>query len=292
MNALNQIFRALDVRASVFHNGQYFGSWAVDTSGSGSTSFHLVTHGRCVMEVDDQKFELHAGDAIFLPSDAQHKISDRFDSKAELNSRESLSMNEPLREDATGLVCGNLVNQHPLGASLLRALPSAMVIRKNQHQSCSALISLLLDEAKNAEPGASFLLDHLADALFFVLIRDHANASSGLLAAILHPQLRLAIELIHQDIQTKHTLEDLAAAAAMSRSSFSAQFKTVVGMPPSEYQTQWRMMCAYRWLADEKMSTLTAALKSGYETESSFSKAFKRVIGIGPGEARKTSANA
>lgn len=169
----------------------------------------------------------------------------------------------------------------------MAALPSAIVIRHDEHESCASLITLLLKEARNSGEESHFLLDHLADALFFMLIRDHAKASSGLLAAILHPQLKSAIELIHHDAEKPQTIESLADAAAMSRSSFAAQFKQVVGMPPAEYQTQWRMLRAYRWLADDKISTLDAALRSGYESEASFGKAFKRIIGFGPGEARK-----
>jgi len=45
-------------------------------------------------------------------------------------------------------------------------------------------------------------------------------------------------------------------------------------------------MLAYRWLADEGISTYEAALRCGYESESSFSKAFASVMGFGPGKAR------
>ena len=194
LNALHQVFKTLKISANVFHNGQYCGSWAVDTSGSGSTSFHLVTHGNCIAEVADETFEMQAGDAIFLPSDTQHVMRDQVGSQAPINAKTSLSMSAPFQSDGTGLVCGFLVNKHPLGARLLSALPDVLMVRANQHTSCATLISLLLHEAKNSSESESFLLDHFADALFFLLIRDHASASSGLLAAILHPQLSRAID--------------------------------------------------------------------------------------------------
>ena len=49
------------------------------------------------------------------------------------------------------------------------------------------------------------------------------------------------------------------------------------------------MTLAYRWLADEGISTYEAALRCGYESDASFSKAFKRIIGSGPGEVRQIS---
>lgn len=291
MQALNQLFKALKVQANVYHNGLYYGSWAVDTSGRGSTSFHLVTYGQCVVDVDGQRYELIEGDAIFLPSDAHHVISDSFDNDAKVNEQTSLPMCGASLDSGTGLVCGNLINHHPLGASLMSSLPAAIVVRKSEQNSCASLIALILVEARKAEESACFLLDHLADALFFVLIRDHASASDGLLAAMLHPKLKLAIELIHQGTEQRYSNEQLADAVAMSRSSFAAQFKEVVGIPPAEYQVQWHMLRVYRLLVDEKISTLDAAIQSGYEGEASFAKAFKRVIGIGPGEARKQSVS-
>ena len=47
---------------------------------------------------------------------------------------------------------------------------------------------------------------------------------------------------------------------------------------------------AYRLFADEKVSTLEAALKCGYENESSFSKVFKHIVGMGPGAVRSWRA--
>jgi len=51
------------------------------------------------------------------------------------------------------------------------------------------------------------------------------------------------------------------------------------------------MTQAYRWLADEGITTYDAASRCGYESESSFSKAFKRVVGVGPGEVRQINKN-
>ena len=288
MSALNQLFRSLKVSANVFHNGQYHGSWAVDTSGSGSTSFHVVSHGDCVLNVNGENFRLAKGDAVFLPSDAKHTLSDSENSTVEINQQTSLPMCSTLSSDSTGLICGSLNNQHPLGAQLMSTLPEVVVVKKEDQAAASLLIELLIKEGKEIDQHSHFLFDQLANALFYILIRDHTQASHGILAAMLHPKLKSAIELIHENMNKRHSNEDLADASAMSRSSFAAQFKEIVGVPPSEYQTQWRMLCAYRWLADEKASTLDAALRCGYESEASFSKAFKRIIGKGPGEVRKT----
>jgi len=95
-----------------------------------------------------------------------------------------------------------------------------------------------------------------------------------------------AMALMHGPPDKKIGLEQLASEAMMSRSAFSTLFKSVVGQSPMDYLKQWRITLAYRWLADESVSTYDAALRCGYESESSFSKAFTSVMGFGPGKAR------
>ena len=72
----------------------------------------------------------------------------------------------------------------------------------------------------------------------------------------------------------------------MSHAAFSDLFKSILGQSPMEYVTQWRFSMAYRMLADEKVSTLSAAHSCGYDNESSFSKAFKRIMGVSLGALR------
>lgn len=289
MHALDDLFLQLKTQANVFHNGQYVGSFSVDTSGQGSTSFHIVTHGRCVIEVNGESYQLAQGDGVFLPSDSEHTVKDSCESLAATNKQESLSMDQQLVSNGTGLVCGNLISQHPLAGKLMQSLPEVIIIRADEHPTCATLMNLIMQEAKNPLQPGVFVLNKLADALFYILMRDHATASSGVLAAILHPRLRKAVELIHSNPSKAVSVEDLSACSAMSKSAFAKEFKEVVGVPPSEYQTQWRMLRAYRLLSDEGVTTIDAANRSGYETEASFSKAFKRVIGMGPGEVRKAA---
>ncbi len=81
-------------------------------------------------------------------------------------------------------------------------------------------------------------------------------------------------------------MKELAEAAALSRSAFSARFTELVGEPPMTYLTRWRMLRATRLIKDE-ISMETIADRLGYESEAAFRKAFKREIGIPPAQFRK-----
>ena len=68
----------------------------------------------------------------------------------------------------------------------------------------------------------------------------------------------------------------------MSRSTFALRFKTVAGVAPLAYLTEWRMRLAERALRDGDIRVATLARSLGYTSESAFSNAFKRVTGNAP----------
>ena len=289
MNGINQLLESLKIEANVFHNGKYCGNWAIDTSGNRRMSFHIVTTGKCFFKLKDEVIELNEGDAVFLPSDAKHCVTNSAQIDIPQNVAQSLPMTQAVDEVATGLVCGDFTHNHAIFDKLIRQMPELMVVRRSENNPTSQIIDLMLNESKSSNQHTNVLLNRLSDCLFYLLVRGNVDIENGVFAAFAHPQLSHAMELIHQSLDNDNnrlSLEELASAATMSRSAFANLFKEIVGQSPVDYQTQWRMTQAYRWLADEGVSTLEAAIRCGYESEGSFSKAFKRVIGVGPGRIR------
>jgi AraC-like DNA-binding protein len=104
----------------------------------------------------------------------------------------------------------------------------------------------------------------------------------GWLFALADKQMAAAINAMHGDPAYRWTLQELAARAGMSRSSFALKFKETVGASPMDYLTRWRMLLAADRLANSSDSISAIALSLGYESESAFSTAFKRVMGCSP----------
>ena len=249
-------------------------------------TFHMVSYGTCHLTIGEETIILETGDAIFFPTDASHRASNPMSEGVAVNQAVSFPMTEDIQNDSTGLVCGHFAHQHPLFDKLLKQLPDYIVIRGGPQSSASAIIDLMLAESRQADQSTNMLLNRLSDCLLYILLRDHVDTESGLFSAMAHPGLGESLTLIHSNPAYKLTLDELASAAAMSRSAYSSLFSQMVGLSPADYIVQWRMAQAHRWLADDGISTLDAALRCGYESEASFSKAFKRVLGIGPGVAR------
>ncbi|MBX2848439.1 MAG: AraC family transcriptional regulator [Acidiferrobacterales bacterium] len=286
MSALDVLLRSVKLEANVFQNGQYCGAWAIDTSGSQRMTFHVVAFGHCTVSIGDEAFDLQQGDAIFFPTDAKHRISALHDFESELNVAHSISMIEAQRADSTGLICGDFGHDNPIFRQILKTLPPFIVLNARHKTASSYIVDMMIIESKKTDTSSSLLLNRLSDCLLYTLLRDNVDAHRGPFAAMAHPQIAKAMDLIHNSEGHTPKLDELANVSAMSRSAFSESFRNLVGESPGDYSIKWRMTRAYRWLADMNVSTLEAALRSGYESEASFAKAFKRVMGVGPGSVR------
>jgi len=292
MDVLNQLFSTFKVESEIFYNVQYCGNWAIDTSGTQNITFHLVTHGKCELLTSANVSEvigLTVGDIVIFPRDMKHQLCNNASIEHCVNVLDSpIPFSEGLKESSTGLLCGCFSHRHPQITQLTSQLPDYIIIRREsaEDDSLCKLIQVLINESQSHQNDSIYILNKLSETILALIFRDHLNVEKGLLAALAHPKLYVAISAMHSAPETKWTVEMLANKVNMSRGSFSSLFKELVEISPIEYLTQWRLSKAYRILADEKESVLAVALQCGYDNESSFSKAFKRVMGVSPGEIR------
>ncbi|MGN0642598.1 MAG: AraC family transcriptional regulator [Huintestinicola sp.] len=82
-------------------------------------------------------------------------------------------------------------------------------------------------------------------------------------------------------------VEDIAAAADVSRTTLFRIFKKCCGMSPLEYLIFCRMEQAKRLLSGTDISVTAVARSVGYEDNLYFSRAFSRYAGISPTEFRR-----
>ena len=77
-------------------------------------------------------------------------------------------------------------------------------------------------------------------------------------------------------------VEELAALAGMSVSSFHAHFKAVTAMSPLQFQKRLRLMEARRLMLADAATAAHAAFRVGYESSSQFSREYARMFGAPP----------
>src|SRR5262249_45096378 len=86
------------------------------------------------------------------------------------------------------------------------------------------------------------------------------------------------------------TLDMLAGEVGASRSTLAERFTDLVGQPPMQYLTHWRMQIAARLLENKTSKVASIALEVGYESEAAFSRAFKRIARVSPAAWRARRA--
>jgi AraC-like DNA-binding protein len=191
---------------------------------------------------------------------------------------------------------GGHIDLNPAGKELLlQALPPLIHVRAadNEAPALGWLLDQLLHEVTADRPGAGFAVDQLAQLLFVQVLRAHlgraGSCEAGWLRAFADERLAPALRLMHSDPARPWHLEELARAAAMSRTTFAERFKSAAGVPPLTYLLIWRMRLAERALREDDIPLADLGRTLGYTSESAFSNAFKRTLGVAPKRYRDAS---
>jgi len=269
--------------------------------------FHVVTSGRCWLEVEGAEPKLlQPGDFALVPHGEGHQLlSELGTPSAELFDlpREQISERyEILRHgnggEATSMICGAVRFDHPAAERLVRLLPRLMYVeawKSHQMEWTQSTLGLMAAEAKKLRPGGETIITRLADILVIQAIRSWLSedpiAKTGWLGALQDKDIGQAILLIQHNPEWTWTVESLADEVAMSRSAFAARFKELVGESPMQYVARWKMNLALTWLKKEDTTVSKLADRLGYQSEAAFSRAFKRFIGISPGAVRRNESN-
>ena len=267
-----------------------------------SLMFHVVTSGRCWLEVDGSEPRLlQPGDLALVPHGNGHRLTSApgvagvglFDVPREEVSERFEILRQGGGGALTTLVCGTARFDHPAAPQLVSLLPAVISVdASSSHHAewIQSTLRFMAGEARELRPGGETVITRLADVLVIQAIRlwielDPA-AQTGWLAALRDKQVGRALTLIHRSPARPWTLDLLASEVAMSRSAFAARFSELVGMPAMQYLVRWRMHLAATWLKDQDAGLAELAGRLGYRSEAAFSRAFKRIVGISPGAAR------
>jgi AraC-like DNA-binding protein len=194
------------------------------------------------------------------------------------------------------LVCGFLgCDRRPFNP-LLAALPHRMHMRGMSSAWLEGFTRRLTEESRLGRPGADSVLTRLAELMFIEVLRrylqDLPSGETGWLAGLRDEVVGRVLRLFHSRPAHPWTLDELAREAASSRSSVAKQFALLVGQPPMQYLTQWRMQVAANLLTQSGAKVAAVASEVGYDSEAAFSRAFKKATGLAPGawrEARRTA---
>lgn len=121
------------------------------------------------------------------------------------------------------------------------------------------------------------------EILYRLLLGEHGAILRQIaLADSRMSQIGRTITWIRRNYSQALRIENLAAMAAMSTSSFHRHFKAVTAMSPLQYQKQIRLREARRLLLAQEGDAAQVGFSVGYESASQFSREYSRQFGTPP----------
>ncbi len=314
MDALADILETVHLSGSVYCRSELSSPWGMGLPASDAAQFHVVRRGRCWLRMEDERLgeplRMEAGDMVMLPRGNAHALADDPATPATLlpeliathaKSPGPICSRSPLTfgggGEPTTIICGYFRFDTGAVHPLLSVLPQVVYLRGEggrAHSWLETTLDLIAAEATSERAGGEALINRLTEALFIQVVRAHLEEQTqpdpSWLAGLRDPQIADALGLIHRELGANWTVDALAARIGMSRSGFSARFRALVGEPPLQYLTRWRMQVAANHLRHDRLSLAEIAEAVGYQAEASFSKVFKRFAGVAPGTYRRQSA--
>ncbi|MFN7958699.1 MAG: AraC family transcriptional regulator [Holophagaceae bacterium] len=262
-DALQPLFERFRLHAQTFFTGNLCAVASFDQPKQHG-HLHLVRAGRGEIRYPGGRkaLKIHGPGLLFYPRNLPHHLV-------------------PDGPEGLDLVCATITFGIGVGCPLALALPEVMHLGLDR---VGPLAELLFLEAFASAEGKQAVVDRLCEVVLVHFVRHAVGegmTQAGLLAGLVHPQLRNALTAVHADPARPWTLDDMAAKAGLSRSGFALQFKQTVGLTPGEHLARFRIATAQELLA-RGIPLKVAAFDVGYGSSTALSRAFREVTGQSP----------
>lgn len=223
-------------------------------------SIGVVTGGRSEYRIGGAQHEISAGAVVLMNPDEVHAC----------NPLHGLPWSYRMLYVDAGWLAGVEGQPHfrPFGLPLSRC-PAL-------YRDLDRLFDLLFDD--RLEKGAK----ERAAAAFFAGLRQRVSGSDAAEAAD-HGALARAAAFISANCTQPLPLEEVCAAAGLSRSYLVRAFKARYGLTPHAYQVNRRVQLGQRELRRGR-PIAEAALAAGFADQAHFQRAFKRHLAATPGQ--------
>ena len=302
MDPLSDILSLMKPRSAYMVGLDAGGDWALAFPGFEGIKFNAVTQGRgwLAVEGEPEPLPLAEGDCFLMTRGRPFTLASDPSVPPVPGETVYATAREGIATCNGGgdffLVGGRFAFAADYAETLFASLPAVVVVRETSDQApvLRWALAQLAGELRQRRPGGYLVIDHLAHLMLVQVLRlyldTQARPGVGWLQALADRRLARVLGALHADPARRWTLEELAGVAGLSRSAFAERFRRLVGAPPMDYLTRWRMLVAADRLRHSRESVASVALAVGYESESAFSTAFKRIMASSPRQLRLRQA--
>jgi AraC-like DNA-binding protein len=313
MDVLSDVLRTIRLEGALFLNGEMRAPWCVKVPPSAYIAqvlkpgvqrlaiCHLVLQGTCWAQAEGgSPVRAESGEAIVIPHGSAHMLGSALQHAAidvdhVVNTR--IPSIDRIRYGGNGestiIVCSWFAYEGDAPNPMMANLPSlftSALRRRSAGPWIEQSINFVLADAAAKTPGFEVLASKVAEMLFAEVLRGYIESmpanNPGWLAGLRDPHVSRCLALMHGEPARDWTVDALAGEVHISRSVLAEKFAELVGAPPMQYLTRWRMIVAAGMLRNEQTNLARVAEGVGYESEAAFSRAFKREYGVSPGQWR------
>ena len=318
MDALSEVLKVLRLTSGLFLDAEFTAPWCIDSAPGKDdvrhilpdaehvSIYHLLTEGRCraLLPGTGESVVLEEGDLIMFPHGDGHRLG----SDLQLAPVGAEVLVEPSPEgglarikhggggERTRFVCGFLACDKRLCRPLLGALPRMLRVELGDGPAAAWITATLrhgASETHAPRPGSDALLGRLSELLFVEAIR-HYTASlpqerAGLARGAARPVRGQGARAPARRARPgAGRWRSSPGEAGISRSALNERFNALIGEPPMQYLTGWRLALASQALASSNDAVVRIAERVGYDSEAAFNRAFKREFGVPPAAWRRS----
>lgn len=273
--------------------------WRLGLPGPSDTMFHFVLEGSGVLRGPDGRAQpIGRYNLAVVPSGARHSL----ECGSEVTAERDIA-SHPSGEGIVRLVagstdpadmkvaCGVVHVAYGDSLGLFQHLTDVVIADLSHDPKVRDAFEGLLKEQAEAAPGSEALISAYMNQCMVHLMRDlcpKPDCPLPWLSALDDPALSAAVDAILMDIAAPHTLESLADAASMSRSTFSERFRTAFDCTPMTFIRDVRLRRGAQALLRSSRSVDLIARKVGFSSRSHFTQLFTARFGVSPASYRES----
>jgi AraC family transcriptional activator of mtrCDE len=276
--------------------------WRLNLGGSAAPGIHynLTGRGRVVME-GHPPFELYPHTLFITPPNQYFFIEvpskdGNVGGTKEMEGRWKSFPPGAIRRFVAGedgpslmLICGYFEASYGASMNLFSTLKAPIVEQFDGKEHLDTTLQRALQELIDQEVGSGAMSSTLLKLVLVALLRRSLTSLElwvERFSLLGDPNVATAFSQMAAHPGAHHTIESLARAACLSRSSFMVRFSEVLGRPPMVVLRDLRMRQAASLLSTSELSVNQIAQCVGYVSRSSFLRAFRSAYEIYPSEYR------
>ncbi len=229
--------------------------WTVEFAVGPEVHFAYIARGGATLEGGEQALSLSRGDFVMLAPDRRFVLGD---------------------PQPAELIAGKL------SLDRVDVIPPVVRLPSGHHRALKATLNLLVTQV--FQRGPQVARNRLADIVLLTALREQTGP-----LPVVDSGIQVSLRTMHESLDKRWTVADLASTAGMSRSLFAERFKSFTGESPLEYLTRHRMRAASQLIRESDRTLRDVAAAVGYHSDGAFHRAFRRIWGVSPGEYRRSA---